>query len=152
MTAMSGIFYTVPQKYNQPPENSHSSTYKAAQQTNTCGGLARPWWSKESHFTVPGAYLTHLVTEFGGQSCSLTEFQNELFFFFFPKHNHSSLMTCLQSSWTNAFFNSSTPNTLKWKIRCEYLGTMRDSHAEIPLLASIPAVHMVIASTTGSGF
>lgn len=34
MTAISGNFYKVPQKYNQPPENSRSSTYKAAQQTN----------------------------------------------------------------------------------------------------------------------
>lgn len=42
MTAMSGIFYIVPQKYNEPPENSHSSTYKAAQQTNTYGSWARP--------------------------------------------------------------------------------------------------------------
>lgn len=40
MTAMSGIFHIVPQKYNEPPENSHS--YKAAQRTNRHGGWARP--------------------------------------------------------------------------------------------------------------
>lgn len=42
MTAMSGIFHIAPQKYNEPPENSHSLTYKAAQQTNRHGGWARP--------------------------------------------------------------------------------------------------------------
>lgn len=127
MTAISGNFYKVPQKYNQPPENSRSSTYKAAQQTNSCGSWTRPWWSEEPHFIVPASTPHQTLTEFGVQNCSLSlYFKMNCYYFFFSKHTHFSLMNHSESSWTNAFFNSSTPNTLKWKLWCKYLGTLRN--------------------------
>ena len=86
MTATSGIFYTVPQKYNQPPENTHLPTEQHSRLMHAEAGQGHDDLqnhTSHSSWSTPNTSYW-ILAEFGGQSCSLT-LNFKINFFFFPK-------------------------------------------------------------------